>query len=84
MKLTKFLSLSLTIFLSVCSDVFAQDETTVRLINQYGKFDSWSIREIKESSLIGGEVEHLYEFYGNPGEVHRTDKIPFQAPADYL
>jgi hypothetical protein len=34
--------------------------------------------------LIGGEVEHLYEFYGNPGEVHRMDKIPFQAPADYL
>ena len=84
MKLTKFLSLSLIIFLSVCPEAFSQDETTVKLINKYGKFDSWSVREIKESSLIGGQVEQLYEFYGTPGEVRKTDKTPFQAPADYL
>ena len=84
MKLTKFLSLSIVIFLTVCTELCAQDETTVKLINEYGKFDSWCVREIKESSLIGGQVEHLYEFYGNPGEIHKTDKTPFEAPAGYL
>ena len=84
MKLTKFLSLSTVIFLTVCTELCAQDETTVKLINEYGKFDSWCVREIKESSLIGGQVEHLYEFYGNPGEIHKTDKTPFEAPAGYL
>ena len=32
------------------------DKAIVEAINEYGKFDNWCAREIKESSLIGGET----------------------------
>ena len=54
------------------------------MINQYGKFDSWSRRQVVESSLIGGSTKYLYEFYGNPSEVRKTGKTPFKAPSGYL
>lgn len=57
-------------------------ERTLGLINEYGSFDNWSVREVKESSILGGNVKHLYEFYGDMDTV-RT-KEPFSAPADYL
>jgi hypothetical protein len=41
---------------------FAQSDI-VEMINEYGKFDNWCRREIKESSLIGGDTKYLYEFY---------------------
>lgn len=70
-------------FLAICADVWGQDEL-VRKINEYGKFDSWCQREIKESGLIGGSTKYLYEFYGNPSDTLRTGKTPFSAPEDYL
>ena len=56
----------------------------VKKINEYGKFDAWCQREIKESSLIGGNTEYLYEFYGNPTDTLKTGKEPYSGPADYL
>ena len=59
-------------------------EDVVRKITEYGKFDTWCQREIKESPLIGGNTEYLYEFYGNPTDTLKTGKEPFSGPADYL
>ena len=59
-------------------------EKTVGLINDYGKFDTWCVREIEESALIGGDIQYLYEFYGSPSDTLRTGKTPFSAPKDYL
>ena len=56
----------------------------VKKINEYGKLDAWCQREIKESSLIGGNTEYLYEFYGNPTDTLKTGKEPYSGPADYL
>ena len=83
MRLTRIFGLSLLAALSLCADLKAQSEV-VNLINEYGKFDSWCRREIKESALIGGQTKMLYEFYGNPEEIHKTGKEPFKAPKDYL
>ena len=83
MRLTRIFSLSLLAALSLCLDLNAQSEV-VNLINEYGKFDSWCRREVKESALIGGQTKHLYEFYGNPNEIHQTGKEPFKAPKGYL
>ena len=64
-------------------DMSAQDEL-VRKINEYGKFDTWSCREIKESGLIGGATKYLYEFTGCPTDTLRSGKEPFAAPEGYL
>lgn len=53
-------------------------------INSYGTFDSWCVREIKESGIIGGRTRHLYEFYGQPSDTLYTGKRPYTAPEDYL
>ena len=71
------------VFLTVSSILSAQNDV-VRKINEYGKFDRWCQREIKESSLIGGAVKYLYEFYGNPSDTLKTGKEPYSAPAGYL
>lgn len=55
----------------------------VGLINEYGKFDNWCVREIKESALIGGHTKYLYEFYGNQDTTF-TGKTPYISPSDYL
>ena len=59
-------------------------EKTVGLIEEYGKFDTWCVREIEESGLIGGDIKYLYEFYGSPSDTLRTGKTPFSSPKDYL
>ena len=83
MRLTRIFGLSLLAALSMCIDLNAQSEV-INLINEYGKFDSWCRREIKESALIGGKTKYLYEFYGNPNEIHQTGREPFCAPKGYL
>lgn len=65
------------------SVTYAQDDI-VRKINSYGTFDTWCVREIKESGLIGGQTKYLYEFYGIPSDTLRTEKEPFNAPEDYI
>ena len=58
-------------------------QSVVNSINKYGTFDSWSMRQVKESALIGGATKTLYEFYGNQETVF-TGKTPFSAPKGYL
>ena len=76
-------SLILLTALFVCNALNAQEDI-VRQINEYGKFDSWCRREVKESGLIGGNTEHLYEFYGDTTQILKTGKTPFAAPEGYL
>lgn len=63
-------------------NAYAQ-QSVVDAINGYGTFDSWSMRQVKESGLIGGATKTLYEFYGNQETVF-TGKTPFSAPEGYL
>lgn len=63
-------------------NAYAQ-QSVVDAINEYGTFDSWSMRQVKESGLIGGATKTLYEFYGNRETVF-TGKTPFTAPEGYL
>lgn len=58
------------------------DKQIISEINYYGKFDDWSTRVIKESDIIGGETEQIYEFYGNQERVE-TGKTPYSAPEGY-
>ena len=83
MNYTKLLVLAFVASLMLSPSITAQDDV-VRKINEYGKFDSWCQREIKESSLIGGNTKYLYEFYGNPSDTLRTGKTPYVSPKDYL
>ena len=69
-----------SIFFTV--NAYAQ-KSVVDAINGYGTFDSWSMRQVKESGLIGGATKTLYEFYGNQETVF-TGKTPFTAPEGYL
>ena len=55
----------------------------VRKINDFGRFDDWCLREVKESGIIGGKTKYLYEFYGDQDTL-ATGKTPFKAPKDYL
>ena len=69
-----------SIFLTI--NVNAQ-QSVVDAINRVGTFDSWSMRQVKESAIIGGATKILYEFYGNQESVF-TGKTPFSAPDGYL
>lgn len=60
----------------------AGSEKVIETINSYGTLDRWSVREVKESGIIGGKVAHLFEFYGDQ-EVVRT-REPYVAPEGYL
>ena len=51
-------------------------------LNKYGTLDSWSVRAVKESAIIGGEVKFLHEFFGDRDTVETRD--PYVAPAGYL
>lgn len=82
MRRTRFLLMSLTAAVLLSGNVHAQ-QSVVDAINSYGTFDSWSMRQVKESALIGGETKTLYEFYGNQETVF-TGKTPFTAPEGYL
>lgn len=80
----KIKGLFLTIMASAISAGLHAQESIVQKINEFGKFDTWCQREIKESSLIGGATKYLYEFYGNPTDTLRTGKTPYSSPKDYL
>ena len=58
-------------------------QSVVDAINEYGKFDKWSRREVKESGIIGGNTKYLYEFYGDY-DTKVTNKTPYSAPEGYL
>lgn len=58
-------------------------QSVVDAINSYGTFDSWSMRQVKESGVIGGATKTLYEFYGDQESVF-TGKTPFEAPEGYI
>lgn len=83
MRPTRLFALSLIAGILVSFNAQAQ-EKIVNLINSYGKFDNWCVREIKESALIGGQTKYLYEFYKGHSDTLRTGKQPFSAPEDYL
>lgn len=60
---------------------------TVRDINRFGTFDHYTVREIKESGIIGGRTKYLYEFFGVPADTIRYSKKQskaFVAPKGYL
>ena len=59
------------------------DEAIVNAINDYGTFDRWCVREIKESALLGGDTAHLFEFYGSQDTTF-TGKQPFTPPKGYI
>ena len=82
MRRARLFFLSLMGIMCMCSNVFAQDDV-VRLINDYGKFDIWSVREVKESGIIGGHTKYLYEFFGSQDTLF-TGKQPYKSPEDYL
>ena len=82
MRRTRLFALSLCAILSVAPGLRAQ-ESVVRKINDFGRFDDWCLREVKESGIIGGNTKYLYEFYGDQDTLV-TGKTPFKAPKDYL
>ncbi len=82
MRRTRLFALSICALLSVSLNLSAQ-ESVIKAINDFGKFDRWSLREVKESGIIGGKTKYLYEFYGDQDTVF-TGKTPFKAPKGYL
>ena len=56
----------------------------VEKINAYGNFDRWTVREINESGIIGGQTKYLYEFYGSPADTLRNGRQPYSAPEGYI
>ena len=73
----------LTILTGLCSHVTlcAQDHI-VEQLNRYGTLDEWSVRSVKESGIIGGNVKYLNEFFGDRDTVET--KEPFTPPEGYL
>lgn len=57
------------IALSLLFPVGAQSQTTEKIA--YGDFNTWVIREIKESSIIGGNTKTLYEI--GPDKIIKGD-----------
>lgn len=82
MRRARFIVLPLLAAMAFAGNLHAQ-QSVVDAINSYGKFDNWSKREVKESALIGGATECLYEFYGDQETVF-TGKTPFSAPEGYI
>ena len=78
------LSVLIALLLLFCFEVSYAQDSIVRMINDGGKFDSWCVREIEESTLIGGQTKYLYEFFGSPADTLKTGKQPFSAPDGYL
>ena len=65
-----------------CAPLCAQ-QNVISAINDYGKFDRWCVREIKESAIIGGKTKYLYEFFGSQDTLY-TGKTPYKSPDGYL
>ena len=82
MRRTRFFALTISAVLLSAVNSDAQ-ESVVKAINDFGRFDDWCVREIRESGIIGGQTKYLYEFYGNQDTLV-TGKKPFKAPDDYL
>ena len=82
MRRTRLFALSLAFALSAVFQAEAQ-ESIVKAINEFGRFDNWCVREVRESGIIGGQVKYLYEFYGDRDTLV-TGKTPFKAPEGYL
>lgn len=82
MRRTILAAISFMSLILLCEGVHAQ-QSVVDAINEYGRFDNWSRREIKESSLIGGHTKYLYEFYGD-GQTVATGREPYSSPDGYL
>lgn len=62
-------------------------QNSVSDINRYCDFEKWTVREIKESPIIGGKTKYLYEFFGSPTDTLRYNSKQskaFKAPTDYL
>ena len=75
------------LFLSVLTGfapalVAQTDNQIVERLNYYGKLDNWSVRQITESGIIGGNTRNLYEFCGSPKDTV-FGPIPFKAPEGY-
>ena len=75
-----------TIFLTIlgvlCSSVsLCAQNHIVDALDRYGTMDSWSVRAVKESAIIGGEVKYLYEFFGDRDTVYTRE--PFTPPQGY-
>lgn len=73
----------LTILAGLCSYVTlcAQDHI-VEQLNRYGTLDEWSVRSVKESGIIGGNVKYLNEFFGDRDTVETRE--PFTPPDGYF
>ena len=57
-----FLSIFLTVFCVIYSAQTALAQCVgAKDLEKWGTFENWTVREIKESILIGGEVKHSYE-----------------------
>ena len=59
----------------------AQDHI-VEQLNRYGTLDEWSVRSVKESGIIGGNVKYLNEFFGDRDTVETRE--PFTPPDGYF
>lgn len=74
-------SLTIIAGLLFCIPSSAQNRT-VESLNEYGTLDFWSVREVRESGLIGGKTKYLYEFFGDRDTLRTRE--PFTAPEGYL
>lgn len=81
MRRLRFFSAVIVVFFLNLSSLHAQ-QSVIDRINGYGTFDRWSVREFRESDLIGGRTKFLYEFYGSGDTV--VTREPLVKPADYL
>lgn len=78
MKQISIKSLLLSIlFISAAGLTYAQSNAADQ-IAKWGKFDSWRVREIKESGIIGGHLKLIYEIA--TGDTIRG-AIPYVNPA---
>ena len=71
-----------TFFFCVLNLPLSAQQSIVDKINEYGKLDRWSVREVRESDILGGKTKYLYEFYGNGDTL--VSREPLVKPDDYL
>ena len=82
MRFLSFIRLSIAFLFLAAGNSFAQEDI-IKAINDYGTFDRWCSREVKESNLIGGQNKKLYEFYGDYTNKFTGD-TPYTSPEGYL
>ena len=75
--------LFLTIISSLaCFSSLQAQQNVVEQINSTGTMDSWSVRCIEESDIIGGNTRYLYEFYGHSSDT-TFSREALDKPATY-